>query len=885
MQINAIFLFLLLAAKIYSLEPTFINFNYILNREMGINDLLKPIIISLLSTNMTTINNLNISETCKSKLNRTYFSTNNYTYNWRNWRNIERSVYYYSKLFFDSSKNKNDLGSPEKCQTKNNEEINFLRAFENLTYISVLIEKEKSYYEELKNDNNNDAFNFFGLCIIDGCKKKDYIQLIYNFIVNLKSNNNIENNKIIEKEDISIFYLKNKIRQDKLLIKILKYIPLIFILIHILFVICNWIPLYLYKFFVYIFLCECKKKKKKGNIKIKRILSKDKGQLVPRDTDYSINNSLNASSMSYSSKVDKVNEIINILFNIDKNFKYLKEYKKENENSHDTGLSYINGLRGISMIFFLFGNVFMAIYNSPVVEPNINHFFKNLKNFFYFIFYFGIKYSPKILISCSGFTLFYKFVCFLDKKVELEKEIIKQREERISKTEDRSSISDSDIFTNTSDKNRKSIGSKTFNFKSLVHIKYLGIFIAYQLHKYFIYIIMMAFFLFSFYEIISIFHGIGPVWDFFNKKIIQPSHNIGKIIPLFFGFQGYLLPFLRNGKYNLLNYFNIVYQEIFYFIISTILLFFGYKKNIRIEVFIGIIILILFLLRIIFYICYGFLNNRDYFSFKNYGLFYSSVFYNYIYYLIGIYFGMLNYVIQKRYSILDCKKNKKIYLIHSIQVIEIIKKRKKFPVYLGLIFFIVFLLIIFFQQIFTFILKLINKSIKNTIISYDKNIFVSIIMMIDSDIIILAINLMAIFMYLKGNNIISNFINNNFWTIFNKLYFSFILFTNPIILYVIYITETKIKFDMINCFFYSFISGILLFSMSSFVYVVFELPYKKAIRYWFKFSEKEVNDERFNNIETSFNYSQTENKGYSTDENNSEEEEINEDEEDEEDYD
>ena len=84
---------------------------------------------------------------------------------------------------------------------------------------------------------------------------------------------------------------------------------------------------------------------------------------------------------------------------------------------------------------------------------------------------------------------------------------------------------------------------------------------------------------------------------------------------------------------------------------------------------------------------------------------------------------------------------------------------------------------------------------------------------------------------------------------------------------------------------YSFISGILIFSAASFVYVLFELPYKKAIRYWFKFTEKEVNDERFNNIETSFNYSQTENPVYSADEINSDDEENIEDEEDEEDYD
>jgi hypothetical protein len=245
---------------------------------------------------------------------------------------------------------------------------------------------------------------------------------------------------------------------------------------------------------------------------------------------------------------------------------------------------------------------------------------------------------------------------------------------------------------------------------------------------------------------------------------------------------------------------------------------------------------------------------------------------------------MLNYAIQKRFSVLDCKKNKKIYLINIVQVIELIKKRKKFPLYLIIIFIVFLLLIVFLQKILILIFELINNSIQDCITSYDKKIFVDILMLMDSDIIILGINIMAIFLYLKGNNIINDFINHNFWIIFNKLYFSFILFINPIILYVIYITETKIKFDMKNCFLYTFICGFLVFGIASFIYVVFELPYKNAIRYWFKLSEKEINDERFNNIETNFNNSQIENQQDLLDENNSDEEEYIE-EEDEEEYD
>ena len=49
----------------------------------------------------------------------------------------------------------------------------------------------------------------------------------------------------------------------------------------------------------------------------------------------------------------------------------------------------------------------------------------------FFIFYFGIKYAPKLLLCSSGFSLFFKFICFLDDKTEIEKELKKLKEELI----------------------------------------------------------------------------------------------------------------------------------------------------------------------------------------------------------------------------------------------------------------------------------------------------------------------------------------------------------------------------------------------------------------------------------------------------------------------
>ena len=132
----------------------------------------------------------------------------------------------------------------------------------------------------------------------------------------------------------------------------------------------------------------------------------------------------------------------------------------------------------------------------------------------------------------------------------------------------------------------------------------------------------MVFFLYSFYDTVSFFHGPGQTWDFFDQKIVRSSYKLGKLIPLLFGFQGYLLPFLRNEKYNILNYFNIVYQEIFYFIITSIFIFIGYKRNLKIDRFIKYCIVFLFLLKIICSFCFRTLNIRDYFSFQFFELFY-----------------------------------------------------------------------------------------------------------------------------------------------------------------------------------------------------------------------------------------------------------------------
>ena len=83
----------------------------------------------------------------------------------------------------------------------------------------------------------------------------------------------------------------------------------------------------------------------------------------------------------------------------------------------------MKGIKGISMITVLFGFVYIDLFNAPITKEKIQNFYFNITNPFFFVFYFGIKYAPKLLLCSSGFSLFYKFMCFLDDKYDIEKDL------------------------------------------------------------------------------------------------------------------------------------------------------------------------------------------------------------------------------------------------------------------------------------------------------------------------------------------------------------------------------------------------------------------------------------------------------------------------------
>ena len=81
-----------------------------------------------------------------------------------------------------------------------------------------------------------------------------------------------------------------------------------------------------------------------------------------------------------------------------------------------------------------------------------------------------------MLLCASGFTLFYKFVGYLDGKIETEEEMIKQNDEDSDKKNNSSSNSN-DFYARMHRKNKN---------KPNLSFKYLYIFYIKQINKYII---------------------------------------------------------------------------------------------------------------------------------------------------------------------------------------------------------------------------------------------------------------------------------------------------------------------------------------------------------------------------------------------------------------
>ena len=116
--------------------------------------------------------------------------------------------------------------------------------------------------------------------------------------------------------------------------------------------------------------------------------------------------------------------------------------------------------------------------------------------------------------------------------------------------------------------------------------------------------------------------------------------------------------------------------------------------------------------------------------------------------------------------------------------------------------------------------------------------YASLYYLFDTEFFVLFTHLYALIFYIKGDNVINTFLTLPIWSYFSKIYFSFIMLLNTVIVFVIYQSETRIKFDLWTLTFYSTLCLLMNFVFSTFSYIFFELPYKRMIK--ISFSKRNI---------------------------------------------
>ena len=543
-------------------------------------------------------------------------------------------------------------------------------------------------------------------------------------------------------------------------------------------------------------------------------------------------------------------------FSAGENFKELFSFSvNSTKYNNDSGLNYIRGLMGLSMLFVTIGSTFVALYNSPIKESSPNHIIEFFINNYVFaiIVMIGIRYSPRVILSCSGYLLAYKYICYLNKNAN----------------------------------------------KAFCPLIKSGLkFISYQFHKYFLFIMLLLFERFSAYYLFIFYNRkASPAFKYLNEFILNRPRLSRFILSfLLWGNITYNSDEQFRRGNNLLHYLWLPFTEILFFLIGIIFITLGFKTKWRIDIVILVLVPAIYLAKLIYFYLETSIYEEHkelplnksystlYYVFFNYGRDMINPLFNIPYYLIGIYFGFINYTIQRGITRLNKADNVKLFLskeekdeeeednennssidnkltndmkeefkeksndnnakedyceeikempflITPIKFVQWHRKKTKKYIY---VFCFIFILIFFF---FCYSILLFSITFSEDEEIKEKkmrqaftNDFIDFLYRIDIELVIFFVLWSSFIIMIHMNDLAFEFFNNIFWIVLSRPYFSFTLTINTFLMFLFYHEETLNEINSISVLMFSLIGGGGTFLFMSFFYILYELPLKRLIR-------------------------------------------------------
>ena len=861
----------------YFYEYTFGNIVEVIKKNTTVNDYLNLITGDLMGKveNVFMDEGLlknNFSKDCNYLIKNIYFS--NYTYT---------TAFFLKKILIDSTKNKNDFLTYENCiEKKDFPEIKDLNFTVQPVFVIGIVDdiiKKNNLKNSLLSEKYNYISSFcfpYGIYKEDNkemCSSEDYDKLIN---VALQTFHNMNTSDIHTMKILSNEFFPRE------------YVYCIISLIFIFLPLLIWILLSIYK-----------------EIKIRSHERENQLQQLIDSQDILDKNHKKDKLISKGYQFSKFYNYLHVFFNISKNTKELFNFTLNVTNFNNlNGITYIRGILGIAMILYILGQIVLVLFNFPSKSISQSNIYNTINNPFYALLFFSLRYAPRIILSCSGYILVYKFLCYIEQEQK----------------------------------------------------KYFIKFLFLQSYRFILLIIVLLFMRFCLYYIDSIIsQRRRPMMEIYHYNINEHDEYFFERLITFLLFSGGNNEFRK--RQNLIQYFYLPLNEMFLFIFGTAMISFGYLFKFRIDFMIIILILSLFVIKIIFYINTLYKNeyySTLYFYLYDYGELMLNPIFNLPYYLIGMYFGLVNFSIQKGVTLFKIKTNESYALIEMFEneqdnemkedddmnkedsdnvskddnkVIKMnkisktinnkngeevlklsnsyeysrkkkpSKKRKhkeekninfqknenedlddkikempflisplKFLNYhrgyhrqncfriLIIFFFIFIILSMFIHMIMIFIYQKNNKENINNIDLFSlkdiiPNYFLNIFYLVDIELIVFMINWIFFVLYSRSEKSadIFDFFNNRYWSFFTKSYFSFTVISTPIIIYVFYQSETVVELYLGNIFLYFSIDIIFILVCNILFYSCFEFPCKKIFKAFFigeEIIKMEIEDEK-----------------------------------------
>lgn len=507
-------------------------------------------------------------------------------------------------------------------------------------------------------------------------------------------------------------------------------------------------------------------------------------------------------------------------------FNHRMQTNNMNEYNNDNGLGYIKGLRGLSMIMTLYGASYIMLmnYSFKNYEPSIyeSYFIKLIFGFIII----GARISPRILFSCSGFSCAYKLLCFLEKRL-LKKGVRKVRSKEDITGNSSVDKSNGTITRISNVKNFNEIFSDQLEDQSRLTYTTIVWFYLSQSTRYLLSFLVIFMLKTTFFGLFSKYMSPSLLkYKYSNIDSIEYSEYVGYFL-LYknFFFEGEH----KDGISCILPLAWQMFNEFFFFFLTVPFLFILYKNKKCLVTWVFWLMLILFLVRIFIYA----LMNKDnaystlfYYQNQYFGAININPIFNYSFYLCGVLFGIINYILQRK-EISEANKS----LERGLHILTLIKYQN------NCLFYIIFLVSSVLLFVISFSMQIVSAIIKwfedGKYLEYlFKNRIFNWFYIFDEFLVCAIVHFILFSLYVKGKKLFSNALTSQKWTVFSNLYFPFLIVLNVVLAYVYNKSETRIPLEITSIYFYGTISGIVQLIVLIIYCVFFDIPFRR-LNYFF----------------------------------------------------